>query len=144
MSGTPQGVAAIFGARLRQTRQARGWTQEDLAAKVGFTGKYVSEIERGLRDVPMSTAARLADGLGSHLSALVQPAGGGSPAALQPADTRTVRTMLGGEDLPAELRRLIEKLAALAPLQQARMVHLLACGFGLLDAKPSRPRRRSR
>lgn len=38
-------------------------TQEQLAVRVGYNGKYISEVERGTRDVPLSTLARIATGL---------------------------------------------------------------------------------
>jgi transcriptional regulator with XRE-family HTH domain len=41
-------------------REVAGLTQEQVAERPGFTGKYVSEIERGLRDVPLSTLERVA------------------------------------------------------------------------------------
>ncbi len=48
------------GNRLRTLREVAGLTQEEVAERAGFTGKYVSEIERGLRDVPLSTLERVA------------------------------------------------------------------------------------
>ncbi|MCX4724269.1 helix-turn-helix transcriptional regulator [Streptomyces sp. NBC_00440] len=38
---------AAFGARLRRLREARGWTQDELAALVGYTGRHISAIETG-------------------------------------------------------------------------------------------------
>ena len=38
-----------FGALVRAFRQQRGWTQQDLAERWGFTREYVSQIERGKR-----------------------------------------------------------------------------------------------
>lgn len=46
-------------------------TQTDLGRKAGIVGKYVSEIERGTRDIPFSTLhAIVEDGLGLHLDVL--------------------------------------------------------------------------
>jgi transcriptional regulator with XRE-family HTH domain len=36
-----------FGKWLRKWRKARGLTQDELGQKIGFTGKYVSVLERG-------------------------------------------------------------------------------------------------
>lgn len=40
---------AAFGARLRSSREARGWTQEDLAEKTGYSSKHISAVETGRR-----------------------------------------------------------------------------------------------
>jgi len=36
-----------FGAELRAHRTGRGWTQVELGAKIGYSGSYVSDVERG-------------------------------------------------------------------------------------------------
>jgi len=36
-----------FGAELRAHRTRRGWTQVELGAKIGYSGSYVSDVERG-------------------------------------------------------------------------------------------------
>lgn len=38
---------AAFGARLRSTREARSWTQEDLADRTGYSSKHISAAETG-------------------------------------------------------------------------------------------------
>ncbi|MGW2278880.1 helix-turn-helix domain-containing protein [Streptomyces sp. NPDC001770] len=38
---------AAFGARLRSAREARGWTQDELADRVGYSGRHVSAVETG-------------------------------------------------------------------------------------------------
>lgn len=38
---------AAFGARVRKSREARGWTQDELAALVGYSGRHISAIETG-------------------------------------------------------------------------------------------------
>ena len=48
-----------FGANVRKARLARGWTQEDLAHKTGLATVQVSRIERGRREVRLTTFARL-------------------------------------------------------------------------------------
>jgi len=44
-----------LGALIRANRINAGLTQAALGDRAGIVGKYVSEIERGTRDVPMST-----------------------------------------------------------------------------------------
>jgi transcriptional regulator with XRE-family HTH domain len=50
---------ARFGANVRAARLERGWTQEDLAHKTGLASVQVSRIERGRREVRLTTLLRL-------------------------------------------------------------------------------------
>ncbi|MFE0427453.1 helix-turn-helix domain-containing protein [Streptomyces sp. NPDC058953] len=36
-----------FGARLRGAREARGWTQDELAERMGYSGRHISAVETG-------------------------------------------------------------------------------------------------
>ncbi|MFJ2129734.1 helix-turn-helix domain-containing protein [Streptomyces sp. NPDC087845] len=40
---------AKFGQRLRQLRDGRGWTQDELGARMGCTGTHISAVETGRR-----------------------------------------------------------------------------------------------
>ena len=53
-----------FGQNVRTARLARGWTQEDLAYKTGLATVQVSRIERGRREVRLTTFIRLVNALG--------------------------------------------------------------------------------
>lgn len=48
-----------FGANVRAARHKRGWTQEDLAHATGLASVQVSRIERGVREVRLTTLLRL-------------------------------------------------------------------------------------
>ena len=48
-----------FGANVRQARLGRGWTQEDLAHATGLATVQISRIERGRREVRLTTLLRL-------------------------------------------------------------------------------------
>lgn len=39
---------ASFGQRVRERRAREGWSQEELAKKVGISRNYLSQIERGV------------------------------------------------------------------------------------------------
>jgi transcriptional regulator with XRE-family HTH domain len=39
------GPEAAYGARLRSVRESRGWLQDELAARVGYTGRHISGVE---------------------------------------------------------------------------------------------------
>jgi transcriptional regulator with XRE-family HTH domain len=53
----------LFGRRLRELRQLRGLSQEELADLAGLDRTYISGIERGLRNVGLLNAFRLAGAL---------------------------------------------------------------------------------
>lgn len=52
-----------FGFNLRNARQAKGWTQEELAREAGIPAPQVSRIERGVRDVRLTTLLRVLSAL---------------------------------------------------------------------------------
>ncbi|MFE5122829.1 Scr1 family TA system antitoxin-like transcriptional regulator [Streptomyces sp. NPDC056669] len=51
---------AAYGARLRSLREARGWTQEDLATRAEYSSVHVSAVENG-RKPPTLRFSRSAD-----------------------------------------------------------------------------------
>jgi transcriptional regulator with XRE-family HTH domain len=56
-------VLQAFGRNVRAARLARGWTQEDLAGRTGLATVQISRIERGVREVRLTTVLRLVAGL---------------------------------------------------------------------------------
>jgi transcriptional regulator with XRE-family HTH domain len=52
-----------FGQNVRAARQARGWTQEDLSHASGLAVVQVSRIERGTREIRLTTLLRLVKAL---------------------------------------------------------------------------------
>jgi transcriptional regulator with XRE-family HTH domain len=50
-----------FGENVRRARHERGWTQEDLSARTGLAVVQVSRIERGKREIRLTTLIRLLD-----------------------------------------------------------------------------------
>ena len=48
---------------MRAARDARGWTQEDLAAESGLASVQISRIERGKREIRLLTLVRLINAL---------------------------------------------------------------------------------
>lgn len=47
---TPHPALKRLGERIRQLRQGKHWTQEDLAGECGFDRSYVSGLEFGRRN----------------------------------------------------------------------------------------------
>lgn len=53
----------LVGKNVRQLRQQRGWSQEDLAFEADLDRTYVSGVERGVRNPTVVVIARLAAAL---------------------------------------------------------------------------------
>ena len=49
MSDAESSAADYFAAELKAQRAQRGWTQTETGEKIGYSGSYVSDIERGAR-----------------------------------------------------------------------------------------------
>jgi len=63
---------AVVGARIRRLREDAGWSLEELGDRCDMDLSYVSRVERGHKDVQLSTIVRIACGLGVTPASLVQ------------------------------------------------------------------------
>ena len=69
----------LVGRNVARLRRERGLTQEEVAARSGFSQQYLSSLERGKRNPTVITLYELAQALGvSHLD-LVAPDDGRLP-----------------------------------------------------------------
>jgi transcriptional regulator with XRE-family HTH domain len=66
-------LATVIGARVKQERQARGWTLDQLAAAASVSRRMVVSVEQGAVNPSVGTLLRLSDALGVGLPALVEP-----------------------------------------------------------------------
>src|SRR5947208_9944123 len=73
MDGDAAKLAAAIGARVKQERQARGWTLDQLAAAASVSRRMVVSVEQGAVNPTVGTLLRLSDALGVGLPALVEP-----------------------------------------------------------------------
>lgn len=53
-----------FGDKLREIRKEKGLSQEKLAFKCGLHRTYISDIERGSRNVSLKNIEKIAKALG--------------------------------------------------------------------------------
>jgi putative transcriptional regulator len=57
-------LAEVLANRLREMRDARGWTQAELAARVGVSRKTVNTVENRVFTPSTLLALKLAEALG--------------------------------------------------------------------------------
>ncbi|WP_286278121.1 helix-turn-helix domain-containing protein [Naasia aerilata] len=67
-------LAAAIGGRVRQERQARAWTLDQLAEVAGVSRRMIVSIEQGATNPSVGTLLRISDALGVGLPSLVAPA----------------------------------------------------------------------
>jgi transcriptional regulator with XRE-family HTH domain len=61
----------MLGEKIATRRKQLGWTQTDLARKIGIASSRISEFENGIKtDCNLSTAKRLARALGCSIDYL--------------------------------------------------------------------------
>ena len=56
--------AELFGAVVRELREARGWTQEELAERSDMNASYLGFVERGDNVPTLTIIIQIAEGLG--------------------------------------------------------------------------------
>ena len=61
-----------FAMRLKRLRERKGLTQEELAEKAGLSRGYVSRLEIGRHDPPLSLVRKLAKALRVKVGRLVE------------------------------------------------------------------------
>ena len=101
MASSQQALRAL-GQLIRTRRIASGLTQAALGRKAGIVGKYVSEIERGNRDIPFSTLRRIVeDGLGLVLDVRLETKRAAPPLPAMAPELREVA------ELPPDARKAV-------------------------------------
>jgi transcriptional regulator with XRE-family HTH domain len=64
MASADAGGTSSFAAKLRAQRTARGWTQVELGKRIGYSGSFVSDVERGERAPSEDFAQRCDEAFG--------------------------------------------------------------------------------
>ena len=101
-------LAASLGARIKELRKDRGWSQRDLAAQANVSQTRLSKYENGTHQVPLGALARIARALALPVDALLPDTGD------MPRDPRD-----------AELLARLRSLVALGPEEKAVACSLL-------------------
>jgi transcriptional regulator with XRE-family HTH domain len=60
------------GDRIREGREGKGWTQEQLADKAQISKGFLSDVENNKRNVSAENALKIADALGMSLDYLMR------------------------------------------------------------------------
>lgn len=61
-----------LGARVRQLRERKGWSQETFAHETGMARSFTSALELGKKDIRLSTMFRLCEIFGLNLRQLLK------------------------------------------------------------------------
>ena len=92
--------AADVGALIRDRRKAAGLTQGDLAAKLGTSQRWISELERGKPTAELEMVLRTVNALGLSLTAdTTQPTAPDTAAPKGKAKAAGSRPRLNVNDL---------------------------------------------
>lgn len=65
-------LLVAIGKAIRQVREDRQLSQDQLASKSGLDRSYVSSIENGKRNVSIQNLSKIANSLGVSLTEIVQ------------------------------------------------------------------------
>lgn len=63
-------IAQVFGVRLKELRTERGYTQMQLSEMTGLDRSFISDIERGMSDLTVSSLYACAEAFEMTLSQL--------------------------------------------------------------------------
>jgi transcriptional regulator with XRE-family HTH domain len=101
-------VQKSLGHCIRELRNQEGWSQERFAEICGLHRTYMGHVERGEKNISLSTVLRVANALGIRVSDLFGRAenhNGKAAKAASPAKRNSDRS-----GLPGLIERVIEEL----------------------------------
>lgn len=61
---TTKDIRILYGAKLKDLRKKKGLSQEELGFKSSLHRTYISEVERGRRNISIVNIAKIAKALG--------------------------------------------------------------------------------
>jgi transcriptional regulator with XRE-family HTH domain len=69
---TREAILSLVGDTVREKREVKQWSQEELAFRCGLDRTYVGGVERGERNVGVVNLVRIAQALGVPASSLLE------------------------------------------------------------------------
>ncbi len=117
--------AEYTGKRILELRQAKGWTQKQLAEMIGVTDKAVSKWERGINYPDLSLLEPLANDFETTVADLLGL--DDSPESNAALETTTRIWMNEKEDLKAEFRRRVVNNIGLSAVIMFSALYLVCC-----------------
>ena len=57
-----------FGQRVKELRLKQNISQEELAFRCGLSKNYISDVERGTRNISLKSIEKIADGLAIRIN----------------------------------------------------------------------------
>ena len=73
MDESTASLASAIGARVKNERQSKGWTLDQLADAAGVSRRMIVNVEQGATNPSVGILLRISDALGVGLPALVEP-----------------------------------------------------------------------
>ncbi|HWM89497.1 MAG TPA: helix-turn-helix transcriptional regulator [Thermoanaerobaculia bacterium] len=135
----PEPPQETLGDRIARLRRAKGWSQRELAGRVGSKGSQLSKYERGAYDPRPDLLSRIAEELETTLDYLVT----GRETKTQ-RDTRLRDLLPALESLPQEQRdNAVEFLTALVNAHRIFSLYEKRQAVRMPEARPGRRSGRS-
>jgi len=135
-------VDGEFARRLRKLREERGFAQDALGRRAGFSEKLVGQIERGVRGTTLRVAVKLARALGVPLDMLIGDDERPTADALVQRQPKTGETGPDYVEGPATLLRVATMLRAMPVDHIATIERLLVAWIAPNVASGGRARKR--
>ncbi len=117
-------IRILFGLKVRQFRQDKGWSQAELSKRCGLSVSYLNEIEKGKKYPKANKMVLLADALGKSFEQLVNLKSTKELALVQEVLNAPIWEELPLETFGLELGKIIE-LLAFAPTKANAFVSTL-------------------
>ena len=67
----PEDLLIRLGQRISRLRKQRGWTQAEMAERIGIDRSFLADVERGKRNISILNLELIANGLQVSLSRLL-------------------------------------------------------------------------
>ncbi|OQA61460.1 MAG: HTH-type transcriptional regulator SinR [Candidatus Atribacteria bacterium ADurb.Bin276] len=107
-------VEETIGERIRKLREAKGWSQEDLAKACSMTTNYIGNVERGVErytNPTISSITAIADALEVHPTIILYG------SMFSPGTTFLQGTLVDPNN-PLDVTELVKKVESLFPLSK--------------------------